>query len=82
MAAAALLAEHQKNKRKKRLFSEPILNRLREKFLKIQRRRAMSLPLEGKQSKSKIKFHIGDESSGKKRKLEKSASCDAGTTNT
>lgn len=76
--AASLLAE-QKKKKKKRLFSEPLLGRFREKFLKIQRRRAMSLPLglEGKfsgKSTRKAKFQIGEDASSRKPKLKKSVS--------
>lgn len=77
--AAALLADN-KRKKKKKLFSEPLLGRFREQFKKIHRRRAMSLPvgLDGKTEKKlkkKALFHVGSDSGPVKPKLQKSASC-------
>lgn len=77
--AATLLADVKKKKKRKKLFSEPLLGRFREKFLKIQRRRAKSLPLalETKPSKNKKKglFHVGEDSHRARPVLHKSVSC-------
>ncbi|XP_048577905.1 intermembrane lipid transfer protein VPS13A-like isoform X2 [Nematostella vectensis] len=78
--AHALLAEQKRIKKRKQLFSEPLLNKFRDKFQKIQRRRA-SLPVGlevGRGSEGKrASFEVGGQKTRPGR-MKKSTSLDSG----